>query len=51
MSNQIKIANYKVDAYLNKPTCTIDIRDADFIQINGRVIKNELKDGGKALCA
>lgn len=45
MSNQIKIANYKADAYLNKPTCTIGIKDPDFIQINGRVIKNELKDG------
>lgn len=45
MLNQIKIANYKADAYLNKPTCTIDIKDADFIQINGRVIKDELNDG------
>ncbi|MBO5957004.1 MAG: hypothetical protein J6Q39_05555 [Bacteroidales bacterium] len=45
MFTQIKIANYKADAYLNKPTCTIDIKDADFIQINGRVIKDELKDG------
>jgi hypothetical protein len=44
MFTQIKIANYKADAYLNKPTCTIDIKDADFIQINDRVIKNELKD-------
>lgn len=45
MLTQIKIANYKVDAYLNKVTCTIDIKDADFIQINDRVIKDELKDG------
>lgn len=45
MFTQIKIANYKADAYLNKPTCTIDIKDADFIQINDSVIKNELKDG------
>lgn len=41
MISQIKIANYKADAY----ACTIDIRRVNFIQINGRIIKNELMDG------
>ena len=41
MISQIKIANYKADAY----ACTIDIRRVNFIQINGRIIKNELLDG------
>lgn len=41
MISQIKIANYKADTY----ACTIDIRRVNFIQINGRIIKNELIDG------
>lgn len=44
MISQFKIANFKADAYSKKDTCTIDLSHLDFIQINDRIIKDELRE-------
>ena len=43
MITQFKIASHLADEYCSKSTCTVDINLLDFIQINGRVIKDEIK--------